>query len=158
MKKRLFNLVIALTLVLTLVGANVQIASADKASATAPKCSCVNYVKNKYNFRDPVGYAKNMGPYLKDRGFWKLTTPRPGEIIIMKPAFGHGVDSVAGHVGIIQSVIDQGSTWKITVRGASQAGSKWTESNCNNVSFWSNIVYPKSYGDNYVEYWVKGTK
>lgn len=108
---------------------------AERTSLAATSCQCVVYIKNKYGLSGSAGAAKDMGVFLKNRGFWKLTVPRPGEIIIMKPAFEHGVSSTYGHVAIIHAVVDMGTSWKITVRGANQSGSKWTESNCTNVSF-----------------------
>ncbi|MBL8062791.1 MAG: hypothetical protein JNK32_07230 [Anaerolineales bacterium] len=123
----------------------VKASSVDKASLSAPFCQCVVYIKNKFKLSGSAGQAKNMGPFLQSRGFVKLTVPRPGEVIIMQPGF-HVKDS-AGHVAIIQTVttvwVNGVESWKIQVRGANQPGSRWTESNCNNVSYWS-FTSPKT--------------
>ena len=155
-----FRKVVQISLIFTLLAVfmppvNVVKASSsvDKASLSAPKCQCVVYIKNKFKLSGSAGQAKNMGPFLQARGFVKLTVPRPGEVIIMQPGFhvtdnaGHVaiiVTDNAGHVAIIQTVVDDGKYWIIKIRGANQPGSKWTESNCNNVSYWSNIRYLKT--------------
>jgi hypothetical protein len=130
-----------LRVLLMVVSIAVLLPPAGIARAATPSaaqfCQCVEYVKNKFHLSGSAGQAKNMGPYLQARGFVKLTVPRPGEVIIMQPGFH--TNSSAGHVAIIQTVVEtnKGKSWKITVRGANQPGSRWIEANCTDVSFWS---------------------
>jgi|GEM_PF-4625739 len=124
----------------------------------ASYCQCVDYVKNRYQLSGSIGGsggAKDMGPYLRDRGFVQLSTPFVGAVVILKPAFGRGVNATYGHVAVITAVQDLGTDWRITIRGANQSGSVWTEYNCTNVSSWQPSSYPKSFGTDKIEYWTR---
>jgi surface antigen len=95
-------------------------------------CQCVEYVKRKFNLQGPVGNAKDMINSLPKRGF-KQTTVQAGAIVIMQPSFP-GADRTYGHVGIVESIRESKGRKYITVRGANQAGNRFAEANCNNVS------------------------
>jgi hypothetical protein len=157
MKKLLFSLVAILVLLISSLPISTNTAQA--AISKSVSCQCVVYVKNKFHLSGSAGYARDMGKFLQARGFVRVSVPRPGDVIIMKKSFGHGITS-AGHVALLQTVESSGNNWKIKIRGANQGGGVgktpyWTESNCNNVNYWGGLSYPKGWGTSYVEYWHK---
>jgi hypothetical protein len=152
MKGLLFKFILVLTictLVLSIPGISVQAASS---------CQCVQYIKNRYQLSGSVGGsggAKDMGSYLRDRGFVQLNSPSVGAVVILKPSFGRGVDGTYGHVAVITAVQDLSSDWRITIKGSNQGSSVWTEYECTNVASWQPSSYPKSFGTDKVEYWTR---
>lgn len=138
-----------LALVLTAPGSSVQ---------AATPCECVQYIKNRYQLSGSIGGsggAKDMGAYLRDRGFVQLYSPFVGAVVILKPAFGHGVNATYGHVAVITAVQDLGADWRITIKGANQGGTISTEYECTNVSYWQPSSYAKSFGTDKIEYWTR---
>jgi hypothetical protein len=122
----------------------------------ADDCECVEYIKRRYSLSGAVGGsggAKDMGPYLLARGFTQVSNPVTGAVVIFQPAFGDAADPISGHVGVITLVTDKDTKWKINVTGSNQGGSD-TEFNCYNVN---NIGYPpylKSWGTDYIAYYL----
>lgn len=114
------------------------------AKATPPNCTCVEYVKAYFGITEAVGNAKDMGTWLINHGFSQVSSPQAGVVAVMQPGFP-GADATYGHVGIIDSVSDQGSNWKITLRGANQSsGSAFSEFGCSNVRNTSWSAYSKT--------------
>lgn len=114
------------------------------AQATPPNCTCVDYVKAYFGITESIGQAKNMGAWLINHGFKQVSSPQVGAVAVMQPGFP-GAHPSDGHVGIIDSVSDQGSNWKITLRGANQtSGSVFSEFGCSNVRNTSWSAYSKS--------------
>ena len=161
MFQKLVSIVLMLVIFTTLMPFNVAKAVASQdVGLSATTCQCVVYVKNTFRLSGSAGNARDMGPFLKARGFVQVSSPIEGDIIIMKKPFGHGIGD-AGHVAIIKTVARTPKTLTIKIRGANQGlsgGTKspyWTENNCNNVNFWSGISYRANLGNAYVEYWRK---
>jgi len=119
----------------------------------APVCQCVTFVANYFSLSGATGDAKDMGSYLSTHGFHQVSAPTPGAVIIFQPSFGSGINQSAGHIGLIASVVSQGSQWSLTVRGANQGGNLFTQDNCGNVSLVVFRSYPKP--SNSVSYWVR---
>lgn len=151
MKKRMFYIIFLMLFLAVLV------VPAQKATA-AYSCQCVEYIKNKYGLSGSVGGnggAKNMGPYLTARGFTQVYSPVVGAVVVFQPKFSStGVDQTYGHVGVISAVSDLGSYWQITVTGANQSGTKYTDANCSNVTNIRFAKYNKSWGTDYLSYYV----
>lgn len=105
-----------------------------EGEATPPNCSCVEFVKGAYGIFNATGDAKNMGAWLLNHGFSKVSSPRPGAVAVMQPTFP-GANTTYGHVGVITKVTDLGSKWQIVVRGSNQSvgSSLFTEFGCSNV-------------------------
>lgn len=119
-------------------------------------CQCVTYVKNRYGLSGSIGgsgCAADMGPYLANRGFVQVPGPRAGAVAVFSRGFNGQMNSSCGHVGVIQTVTDLGTSWQVTLRGANQGGSTFTEYNCTNVSNWTLRAYAKTQGG--VTYWSR---
>lgn len=96
-------------------------------------CQCVGYVKNYFGIIESTGNAKDMGAWFLNHGFTAASSPVVGAVAVMQPGFP-SVDPTYGHVGIVDSYSDQGSNWKIYVRGANQGSSNlFSEFRCDNV-------------------------
>jgi hypothetical protein len=110
-------------------------------------CSCVTYVKNYFGIPESVGNAYQMGTWLSGHGFVRIASPEVGAVAVMQAGFP-GADASFGHVGIINSVADGGSYWKITLKGANQGSGSafFTEFDCTNVrnTSWSSYSKTKS--------------
>ena len=90
-------------------------------------CECTNYVNNRFNLGGGFPNAQDWGPYLTGRGYYQVSSPAVGDIVVYTAA---RMGNCCGHVGVIAGV---GST-SLTVRGANQIWSTFTEYNCTNVS------------------------
>jgi len=101
----------------------------------ADYCQCVEYVKRQFGLQGAVGNAKDMIYSLPNLGFGR-TTPQVGAIVIMQPSFP-GADGTYGHVGIVDGIRSANGKTYITVRAANQAGNRFVEANCTDVSLWS---------------------
>lgn len=97
-------------------------------------------------------------PYLQQNDFTKVPAPTLGVVIVFQPATGHGVDTVYGHVGVVQSVQPVTSKtgavtgWLVTVREANQGGKTFTDAGCSNVS---DIVFNISRTETLISCWTK---
>ena len=112
----------------------------DKASRTtsAVFCQCVKYISNRVDGSGPTGNANVMDSWLYSKGYYPVSfsasnLPRNKDIVQFKNGV-HGTNSKYGHVGMIATAQKVGSSIKVTVVGANQGGSIWTEYGCNNVS------------------------
>lgn len=141
---------------MTLDALNVALLQANKGIAPngAIWCQCVQYIKNRYGLKNTAN-AKDMGPILVKSGFRQISEPKVGAVVIFQPAFGSGIDQKYGHIGVIDKVqsVNNNKSWAITVRGANQGGSLFTEYNCNNVSSVGYKSYAK--GTSSVSYYMK---
>jgi hypothetical protein len=117
-------------------------------------CECVRYIVNRYGLKGSA-HAKDMGSVLVKNGFRKVQDPKVGAVVIFQPAFGPGINQKSGHIGVIDKVqsVNNNKSWSITVRGANQGGSLFTDFNCNNVSRVAYKTYTKGIGS--VSYYVK---
>ena len=136
----------------------VPLGEGSSTALAAQSCQCVTYIKNRYGLTGSIGgsgCAKDMGPYLAARGFRKVSNPQVGAVVIFQPSFGSGINQSCGHVAVIVKVqsVDNNSKWSITVRGANQGGSTFTQYNCTNVSDVSFKSYPKT--STSVSYYVR---
>lgn len=123
------------------------------ANAPATTCSCVQYIKNTYGITQPVGNAKDMGTWLLAHGYKLVSNPVKGAIAVMQPTFP-GANTTYGHVSFIESVTDQGTKWKITVRGAQSVGGPvFTQASCSNIRITSWSAYLKT--NTLIKYYVK---
>ena len=96
-----------------------------------------------------------MGPALINQGFHQVDNPVSGAVVIMRPAFGHGIKS-PGHVGIIESAQLKNGNWSISVRGANQTDSDLeTELGCNNVNTIDFAPYAESTSKDSIAYFVR---
>lgn len=96
--------------------------------AVAHWCWCTEYVANRFSLTRDYPNAQDWGPYLTRNGYYQVTSPQSGDIVVYS---GSRFPTV-GHVGVIVAV---GSS-NLTVRGANQL-STWTtvtEAGCTNVS------------------------
>ena len=107
----------------------------DYSPCAAGYCQCVDYIKNRYGLKCSAN-AKSMGSCLTSSGFKKLSTPVAGAVIIFQPNYGGGINTTYGHIGVVTKVVydSKAKSYTLTVRGANQGGSTWTEYNCSNVS------------------------
>lgn len=116
----------------------------------ATKCQCVGYVKNYFGILEAIGNAKDTGAWFKNHGFTESSKPVVGAAVVMQNTFptanNPSVDEFVGHVGIVESVTDLGTRWKISVRGANQTegGTEFTEFNCSNVRITTWSPYSKT--------------
>jgi hypothetical protein len=119
-----------------------------KPALAVEACQCVKYIANRYGISIPAN-AKDVGPVLARNGFRQVSGPQVGAVVVMQPTFP-GANTTYGHVGVVQSVQSGG---KISVRGANQIGTKFTEYNCNNVTV---IGFAQSVtGRRDVAFWVR---
>jgi surface antigen len=154
-KRQWFKVVLLAGLLLTILLTSLStISVAAPAQGGARYCQCVEYAKNRFGLSGSAGRAKDMGSFLKARGFRQISNPQVGAVVIFQPSFGKGIDQGAGHVGVITQVssVDRDRQWQVTVRGANQGGSLFTEYSCNNVSNVRFKSYPK--GSSSISYWI----
>ena len=145
---------LALVVLLALTAIPPQVTYA--ATTRATTCQCVTYIKNRFGLSGAIGRsggAKDMGPYLRARGFRQVSAPVVGAVIIFQPAFGTGINQTYGHVGVVASVSTVNNQWRLTVTGANQGGSLFTSSSCTNVSTQTYKAYSKTTTS--VSYWVR---
>lgn len=113
-------------------GFNVQLSA-------AVTCSCVDYVKNQLSITTSTANAKDWGVVYTPANYVVVpggaaAVPTAGDIMVMLPGFGQGVNVTYGHIGIIKRITYLNSTdFDITLRGANQGGSS-TEVSCSNVN------------------------
>lgn len=125
------------------------------ALAGAQWCQCVKYIQNRYNLRGS-DHAKNMGSVLINNGFRKVSDPRVGAVVIFQPGFfSSGDAAVYGHIGVITGFqsVNSNRSWSLTVRGANEIWTTFTEYNCTNVSQGGYKSFPK--GSSLVSYYVR---
>ena len=108
---------------------------APEEAEAARSCSCVDYVKSALGLTGAAGNAKDMGPFLKAKGFKKVSSPVAGAVVIFAPPHLY-VDPNFGHVGIIRQVKAEGSKWKLLIRSSNLFGQSkyFTSAGCSNVS------------------------
>ena len=101
---------------------------AELMSQLAPaSCQCTTYVNNRFNLGGGYPNAQDWGPYLTSRGYVHVYSPQVGDVVVYTAA---RMNNCCGHVGVIHGV----SSAQLTVRGANQTGSPFTEHNCTNVT------------------------
>ena len=105
---------------------------------------CTGYVAQVEGFPNNYPNAYQWGvsyvpggvpqlPYLQQEGFTQASQPTPGAVIVFQPTAGHGVDMTNGHVGVVHAVQPILSStgavtgWYVTVRGANQGGTTFTD-------------------------------
>jgi hypothetical protein len=132
---------------------------------------CTGYVAQVEGFPNNYPNAYQWGvsyvragvsqvPYLQQEGFTQALQPTPGAVIVFQPTAGHGVDTTNGHVGVVHAVQPiQSSTgaitgWNVTVRGANQGGTTFTDGGCPNVS---DIVFSIGNSETLISYWTRTT-
>lgn len=122
-------------------------------SEAASFCQCVGYVKNRFGITAAVGHAKDMIHSLPRHGFTRVNSPQPGAVVIMQTTF-NDANRTFGHVGIVESTSVRNGNTFLTVRGANQSGTRFTEFNCSNVTV-IGFKTPVN-GRSDVSYWVRG--
>jgi len=90
-------------------------------------CECVAYVQKVFGLPNgSFGCASNMGSYLQQNGFRKVSSPSVNAIAVFK-----WPDNTCGHAGLVRSW----TTTSLVIRGANQyKGPYTTLSGCSNVS------------------------
>ncbi|HLO83887.1 MAG TPA: hypothetical protein VK203_02575 [Nostocaceae cyanobacterium] len=143
------------SLLLAMLPLTVMVApSPSFAQTTDPvACRASEYIKNRfqlpsYVFTDPqLDYASSWQLTLSSLGYRKITTPQVGSIVILNAYFpGTGAK---GYIGAVQAIKPTG---KFDIRGASQAGTPFTEYGCNNVSV--TVSGASYYGRTDLSFWL----
>lgn len=137
-KKVVFSTLIALILLLSIFSPPVP-------AKAAVSCSCVNYIKSYFGVTEPIGNAYQVGTWLLNHGFVRVSGPQLGAVAVMQPGFP-GADKTYGHVGIITGISQTSTDWRITIKGANQltGSTLFTEFDCYNVRNTSWPSYAKS--------------
>ncbi|MBB5866822.1 hypothetical protein F4553_000201 [Allocatelliglobosispora scoriae] len=112
------------------------VAPAAPAQAAA-FCECVKYVKTRYTLTH-VGDAYQWEGFLPLEGWTKMTvgTARVGDIVV----WDQWEMPQWGHIAIVQAIYGSSQGLSMVFRGSNQAGTKFTQNNCNNVSDWSSTT------------------
>ena len=105
-------------------------------------------MKNYFGIAESVGDDYLMGTWLLNHGFVRIAGPQVGAVAVMQRTFP-GANTTSGHVGIISSVADWGTQWKISLRGANQSAGTLlaAEFDCNNVKNTPWSAYSKTKTD-----------
>ena len=152
--KRLASAVAAASIsALSFGGLGVSLFFSAAPAQAADYCQCVDYVKRRFGITSAVGNAKDMIYSLPNLGFRQVSSPQNGAIVIMQPSFP-GADKKYGHVGIVDTLRTSGSQVFVSVRSANQAGNRFSEFNCNDVSVWSPGTPVNGRSD--VSFWIRG--
>jgi hypothetical protein len=146
-KKVVFSTLISIVLVLSVFSPSTPAKAAPTAAVT---CSCVDYVKNYFGITENVGHAYQMGTWLLNHGFVQIPNPEIGAVAVMQSSF---ISPPYGHVGIITgySSVNNNTQWRITLRGANQTGTAFTDLNCSNVFHTTYKAYNKT--DSRIKYY-----
>lgn len=122
-----------------------------RKAAKATWCWCTNYLGNRFGLTGYPDAGRWDNGYLKSKGWSNSSEPKQGYIAVFEAnAYGMGT---YGHVaGIDKRESLDSKKWKLTLRGANQPGSTFTEYNCTDVTKW--VVTVKK-GDANVSYWKK---
>lgn len=122
-----------------------------RSQQAAAWCWCTRYVANRFGLSGYPDATRWDDGYLGRKGWERSSDPKSGYIMVIE-GYSFGTPS-QGHVGEIdrRESLDS-KRWKITLKGANQPGSTWTEAGCTNVSRWV-LTIPK--GDSKVSYWKR---
>lgn len=114
-------------------------------------CWCTKFVANSFDLKGYPDATRWDDGYLSKKGWKRSGDPKPGYIMVIEgKSFG---TPSQGHVGKVDGRESLDSKrWKITLKGANQPGSTWTEAGCTNVSRWV-LTIPK--GNSKVSYWKR---
>ncbi|MEQ9553789.1 MAG: ricin-type beta-trefoil lectin domain protein [Coleofasciculus sp. G3-WIS-01] len=129
----------------------VSLLNPNPSAATSSRwCWCTDYVAKRFGLTWNFPHAKDWNNgYLQNNGFRQVGV-QPGAIVVMEKEF-RGADRTYGHVGVVERVNSDGT---ISVRGANQSRSGFSDSGCNNVTV-IKFSTPVN-GNRYVSFWSRG--
>lgn len=118
-----------------------------KSASASVFCQCVTYMKNVLRISGSTGNAHEWDSYLSRNG-WVESRPVPNSVVVMER--NYGADPQYGHVGFLRGVDASG---RPLVRGSNQAGNRFADAGCNNVS---DVTFRNSVVNNgAISFWVR---